>query len=422
MIENQYDKVAPGIWRAELTLQPKVRKATPYNPRKPDEQIERSTEDLQDGMLPFQFDLGYEDDGELFIDIINGEERIRATDVVFGRNLETGRDTIRIDFPLYESFIRGEVEEKFINGEYVVTTKKNYAIPFSAKHGQGYRFASTKLTPQLDMSGKWSVTFGVEGDDPYPAIGEFVQAGNHLTGTFLTETGDYRYLEGTVQGDKFFLSTFDGSHAFLFSGKILSDKSLVGSFRSGTHYRTTWTAKRDEQVKLISPDSLTYLKAGYNALTFAFPNTAGETVSLTDPAYQGKAKIIQIFGTWCPNCRDEANFLVDYLKKNRLPNLIVIGLAFEKHRDFDKASAAVARYQQRLEIPYPMLIAGYYNKKEAAEALPMLNKIISYPTMIFLDNNDKVVKIHTGFSGPATSAFADFKTDFDQTVKQITNF
>jgi len=69
-----------------------------------------------------------------------------------------------------------------------------------------------------------------------------------------------------------------------------------------------------------------------------------------------------------------------------------------------------------------MLIAGYYNKKEAAKALPMLNKIISYPTMIFLDKNDKVIKIHTGFSGPATSAFAGFKTDFEQTVKQITNF
>jgi len=202
----------------------------------------------------------------------------------------------------------------------------------------------------------------------------------------------------------------------------LEDNSLVGSFRSGTHYRTTWTGKRDESADLISPDSLTYLKEGYNGLTFAFPNTAGDTIQLSDPSYQGKAKIVQIFGTWCPNCRDETKFLVDYLKENPSPNLSVIALAFEKHRNFKKAAKAVKRYKDKMAIPYEMLVAGYYNKGEASDLLPMLNKVISYPTMIFLDKNDQVVKIHTGFSGPATSEYVNFKTDFDQTVKQITNF
>ena len=33
--------------------------------------------------------------------------------------------------------------------------------------------------------------------------------------------------------------------------------------------------------------------------------------------------------------------------------------------------------------------------------------------MIFVDRNDQVVKIHTGFNGPATSEFPNFKKDFE---------
>ena len=46
----------------------------------------------------------------------------------------------------------------------------------------------------------------------------------------------------------------------------------------------------------------------------------------------------------------------------------------------------------------------------------MLNKIISYPTTIFIDKKGNVRKIYTGFSGPATGeAYTDF-------VKETTEF
>ena len=72
-----------------------------------------------------------------------------------------------------------------------------------------------------------------------------------------------------------------------------------------------------------------------------------------------------------------------------------------------------------MKVPYEILWAGSSNKKEAAKTLPMLNEIISYPTMIFIDKNDKVRKIHTGFNGPATSAYADFKEEFNTFVKEL---
>jgi len=129
--------------------------------------------------------------------------------------------------------------------------------------------------------------------------------------------------------------------------------------------------------------------------------------------------VVQIFGTWCPNCRDETEFLMDYLQQNPNPGFEIIALGFEKYKDAERSKNALRTYKEKFNIPYPLLHAGYYNKKEAAKALPMLNAIISYPTMIFLDKDNKVKQIHTGFSGPATSQFAAFKEEFESNIQNI---
>jgi hypothetical protein len=72
-----------------------------------------------------------------------------------------------------------------------------------------------------------------------------------------------------------------------------------------------------------------------------------------------------------------------------------------------------------LNIPYQILWAGSYNKKEASKVLPLLNEITAFPTMLILDENNKVVKIHTGFNGPATSKFVSFKKDFEDSINKI---
>ena len=49
----------------------------------------------------------------------------------------------------------------------------------------------------------------------------------------------------------------------------------------------------------------------------------------------------------------------------------------------------------------------------------MLNHILSYPTMIFIDRNENVRRIHTGFSGPATEEYQEFTEDFENFVTQL---
>jgi hypothetical protein len=57
----------------------------------------------------------------------------------------------------------------------------------------------------------------------------------YVNGTFLTETGDYRYLEGMMHNGKLYLSCFDGSHAFLFIAENNGTEITKGDFYSGLH-------------------------------------------------------------------------------------------------------------------------------------------------------------------------------------------
>ncbi len=418
VMPEPFEYVAPGKWRATLQLEEKVGPKE-FQPRKRTAEFEM--EEVTDGELPFNFEVVYENKEDFHIDIFNGTERIRVKkeDIIVGRNLATGQDTLLINFPHYESYIKAIYEERVMEGEWVVETRPNYRIHFTAWHGQKHRFTTLRKAPKTDVGGEWAVTFS-EDDDPYIAVGEFQQDGNQLEGTFRTETGDFRYLEGTVQANKLYLSCFDGAHAFLYEAKILEDESLIGAFWSGKHYKTTWSAKRDPDFKLTSPNELTYLKEGYDKLSFKFPDINGKMVSIDDEQYKGKVKLVQILGTWCPNCADETQFLSEYYNNLKSDDLAVIGLAYEKHREPEKAKVAIERFIQRFDVQYDVLFAnGSSSKQEAAETLPMLNAVISYPTMIFIDKNNKVRRIHTGFEGPATSRYQEFTQEFDTFVKGL---
>ncbi len=418
--EHPFPSIAPGIWRAVLKLDPEFITPNPKGEPLP-EKLNMKFEEVSQGELPFNFEVKYNPDQTFYIEIINGEERIKVDDISIGREKRSARDTLLIRFPEYDSYIRVYSEGNVMQGDWVVANRKDYKIPFLAKHGQGHRFTTLQKTPVADLSGRWEVDMETETEHPSKAIGEFVQKGNYLTGTFLTETGDYRYLEGTVQANKAYLSCFDGSHAFLFEAKIQDDGTLIGSFRSGTHYKTLWEGKRNAEFKLSDPHALTFLKPGYDQFNFAFKNPEGKTVTLDDPAYRQKVKIIQIMGTWCPNCMDETRFLLNYLKEHPNPDLAIIGLAFERYDEPEKAMGAISTYKKRLNIPYEVLYAGSSDKDKAGLALPMLNKVLSYPTTIFIDRNGKVRRIHTGFSGPATSEHEKFKTDFHTFLSSLLN-
>lgn len=409
VIENKFNAIPPGEWRGILLLEGEKTKAA---------SSKILFEEVSKGELPFTFEVVYETPDSFYIIIHNAEERIEVRDITFGRIKGTERDSIRINFPVFDTYITALYEEDVIEGTWVVNNREeNYRVPFKAFHGKNYRFTELKKTPTLDLTGRWETYFELETEKPYPAIGEFKQEGNYLTGTFQTETGDYRYLEGTIQNDKAYLSCFDGSHAFLFEAKVLADSSLTGAFYSGIHYKTVWEARRNENFKLGNPDTLTYLKDPLIPFDFKFKNTEGREISLSE--YENKVKIVQLMGTWCPNCKDQTEFLLDY--KAKVPNdkLAIVSLAFERYKEEAPAMAAIKRYKEKMGVKHEVLLAGYHEKIDASKALPMLNQVIAYPTMLFLDKENRIRRIYTGFYGPATSEFAAFEQDFNQFMANL---
>lgn len=365
--------------------------------------------------LPFNLKLKREDDSTYSAVVYNGEEVIHTNEITIEEN------TISIRFPVFEGYLKGTFNGTTIKGDFIKESLDR-VVPFIATYGNEHRFKVTK-DAQSSISGVWETKFSPNTEDVYFGKGLFVQKGNLVQGTFRTTTGDYRYLDGVLDGDSLKLSAFDGAHAFLFKAKV-SDSTLHGTFYSGNHFKEPFTAVRNEVFELPNEDSLTYLKEGYDTFNFSFSDTEGNYVSLTDEKFKNKAVIVQIMGTWCPNCLDETKFLVDFIKNNKRLNLEVVALSFEYAKTKEDAFKAINRLKERVGITYPVLLAQYgtADKKEAQKKLPMLNHLLSYPTTLFIDRQGVVRKIKTGFNGPATGEkYTNYKTEFTTLVTNLAN-
>ena len=362
--------------------------------------------------LPFQPEI-LDEGQKLQFYAINGDERIRADE------FEIRDDSLFIRLPIFNTALIGKIEAGFISGSYFDYSRNNdYQLPFTASQDSLARFPIT-ANPDIDVTGKWKIEFSPRTDNEYVALGVFEQKGNRAFGTFLTTTGDYRYLEGNVSGDSLMLSCFDGSHVFLFKAKVTGNH-IEGSFWSGSHWQENWVGVRDEAFELPDSTSLTFIKEGYSKLDFSFQNLDGKTISLSDDAFKDKVVIVQIMGSWCPNCMDETAYLVSLHNKFHKQGLEVVSLAFEKSDDTETNIQSLNRLKGHFSIPYEILLAGKASKTEAARKLPMLNHILSFPTSIYIDRDGEVRKIHTGFSGPGTGEYyKEFVEETNQFVTEL---
>ncbi|WP_315821242.1 TlpA disulfide reductase family protein [Paraflavitalea speifideaquila] len=224
--------------------------------------------------------------------------------------------------------------------------------------GNKERYPVSAKSP-YNISGRWAVTFG-EGKDASQAVGEFQQATNgKVTGTFLTPTGDYRYLEGSIYADTLKLSAFDGSHVYLFTARLDNDSTITRAvFYAGAAGTENWVAHKDAKAQLPDGFDAVKLRPGESKLNFRFPSTDGDQVSINDEKYKNKVVVIQILGSWCPNCMDETQFLVDYYKKNKHRGVEILGLAYERTTEFERSKKSLATFQKKIgcELSFP----GHY--------------------------------------------------------------
>ncbi len=365
------------------------------------------------GELPFGLEVRRE--GEGFAGIAtNGDEQLPFSDVSFDG------EVVRLVFAWYDSRIEALFDgPDRLTGSWSKTAAEGAVstLPFEATRDDVRRFlavADEGLSPgpaesPASIDGVWEVEF-TDDDGTEPARGEFEQEGSDVRGTFLTPTGDYRFLAGSYEDGLLRLSAFDGGHAFLFHARPTAEGGLEGHFWSRDTYHATWTARRAEAPEDVTvPDAweLVGLTNDDGKFSFSFPDLQGVPVSLEDERFEDKVVLVNIFGTWCPNCNDEAPLLAEWAERYRDEGLEVVGLAYEFTDDVGRSRSMVQRFAVRHQIGYPLLIAGTSDKSAAAETLPDLTSVVAYPTTIFVDRTGTVRKIHSGFTGPGTGEHYD---------------
>lgn len=365
--------------------------------------------DCPGGPLRFGLDIAQQG-SKLHAHIVNGTERIALP------SMEIHDGEIVFDIGHYDSAITCKLKDGKLTGQWKKRRGPDRWVEM--KFAGEREKSNTTSAPDEQFDGRWAVTFAKSKD---PAVAVFkTQKDGTLMGTFLTTTGDYRYLAGQAMEGKLKLSCFDGAHAFLFDAQISQDGKLSGNFWSSDTWHETWTAIRDEQAKLPDAFQQTTLKQRDSLRSVSFPDLKGRLRTFDDPEFAGKARLIYVFGSWCPNCHDAAAYFSELKQKYGQRGLSILGLAFELTGDFDRDARQVRRYLERHKSDYPVLIAGLSDKAHASKQLPFLDKVRSYPTTIFLDADGNVRAIHTGFTGPATGREYDEMTaKFEKLIEDM---
>ncbi len=361
------------------------------------------------------------ENGKTILYVLNADEKIKVTAV------SVTKDSVNFSMPAFESYFQSKRNpDGSLQGVWTKGTGGAYQYwPFYALAQQGLRFVKNMGKARADISGKWDVTITRANGTLRKAVAIFNQQNDKLTGTFLTPSGDYRYLQGIVTGDSLKLSTFDGAHAYAFSAKIDDAKNISsGIFYSGFNGKEKWIAVKNEKIPLPSQDAPTRLREGESKLNFSFNDLDGKQVSINDERFKNKVVIIQIMGSWCPNCMDETKFLNEYYNKSKNKGVEVIGLAYEYTTDRERSTKSLQKFQRLFNVQYPMLITGATaaddNKTE--KTLPQLSPIRSFPTTIFIDKKGMVRQIKGTFYGPGSGKYhEDFKKEFYSIVNGLLN-
>lgn len=329
-------------------------------------------------------------------------------------------DTIVYQFPAQDAEWRVAFEKDFSEARgWWVNYNKKIPVRYPIHLHNGILKQPEPALNQLNLAGKWRVVFNPGTQNEEVLVGVFEQKiGNLVTGSFLSETGDYRYLNGYVSGSTLHLQTYTGYWAFVVEADLNGSNEMSGVFYSGGKSSTPFKAIKDETVQLRDESSLTYLvKRDEPVLLNDLIKMNGRKTTI-DFAAEHQLTLIQIMGTWCPNCLDETKLLQELQAEYGSKGLHVVALAFEVGNDPKKQRARLKNWMKSMHVSYPVYLAGTSSKDAASARFPMLNGIISFPTALLVDQQGKIIAIHTGFSGPATGeAYTDLVKIFKQEIE-----
>ena len=357
--------------------------------------------------------------GKPVLYVLNAPERLLVNDV------SIVKDSIFINMPVFESSFKAKIINKdSLSGIWLKGgTTQSQVMPFTATAKQGYRFLANNGNANENITGKWAIAFTRPNGKSTPALANFTQNGNAVSGSILTASGDYRYLSGSVTGNHLQLSTFDGIHAFYISAELNPDHTIsAGHLFSSAKGTSAFSAVKDDNAQVPELSKMSVKDGEDGHLNFAFNDLDGQPVSIKDERFKNKVVIIQISGSWCPNCMDETAYLSEYYKANKQRGIEIIALAYELSTDLQRSQKSLRKFQQKFNVDYPMLLNGVTagDPQATEKTLPELTPIANFPTSIILDKKGIVRKIDTGFFGPGTGEYyIKYKNEFESFIDEL---
>lgn len=370
--------------------------------------------DPADRSMDVNFNLNYSvnEQGAMQFILTNADEKIVINEIT------KNGDTLFMKLPVFTSEIVAVFKNDSLLGKYYPKGKaalnfyKFFALP-----GISDRFPNNTEKAAFNVAGRWKIIENGGTPDSTIMVGEFKQDGDKVTGTFLNTTGDYRYLEGKVSGNKFMLSAVDGSHTFIITADLTNENTMEnGRFMGSPKWVSKWRAERNDKIALPTNEELVRVKKGMSTFDFAGIDMNGQKVTSKDERFQGKVLAVLAGGSWCPNCLDEARLFRELYSKYKDKGFEVIALNFED-KTFETSKVKMERFIKQTGANYTFLYVSPRGGAKRDSVLYPIEGKMAFPTGMFIDKLGYIRRVETGFSGPGTG---EHYTKFvDETTKLI---
>jgi thiol-disulfide isomerase/thioredoxin len=341
--------------------------------------------------VPFPFEIVAEGDA-LKGSFFNGDRRVTST---AGR-LEDG--VVTLSFDQYGSKLRATATDGRLSGEY--QRARGAPFPFRAVRASASRPASANA-PSID--GTWIVTAkSNKGEAAWRFIAR--QRGADVSATILRVDGDTGTLTGSYRNGQFVLSHFSGARPLLLEVTPAADGTLM--LRQNGQPGLLAARENAPRAAAIGeptdPAAHTTVKDPSEPFRFSFPDLEGRIVSNTDPRFAGKVVLVNISGSWCPNCHDEAPFLSALYKKYKARGLEIVSLSFEEAEQLANP-ARLRAFIETYGLEYTVLLPG--EPDDLAEKVPQAVNLNAFPTTFVLGRDGRVRGVHAGFPSPGSGEF-----------------
>jgi thiol-disulfide isomerase/thioredoxin len=337
--------------------------------------------------IPFRLEFAGSDAAVRAV-FFDGERRINPSD---GGAYKDG--VLTLTFESYAAVLEGRLDHGVFEGEYRTPGR---AVPIRAVP---HHEPASPPAPGPRIAGEWIVPLqSPKGESAWRLIVH--QSGARTSAAILRIDGDTGALSGGWADGKFTLSHFAGERPALLEITPQADGTLKLVLADGGQPREL-AAVRAEQAgaKPSDPKHFTSVQEASEPFRFGFPDLNGKVVSNTDARFRGKVVLVNILGSWCPNCHDEAPFLEALYARFHARGLEIVGLDFEQAdqiKDLSRLRAFIRQYG----VTYPVLIAG--EPKELAAKVPQAVNLKAWPTTFFLGRDGRVRSVHVGFTSPAS--------------------